>query len=162
MILYTLRLIWLRLSFRRRPPLHFRDVGILPIPVDLEVFAPATTRPSRPKALFVGRADDPRKNIGLLVEGSVDNVPLGGVTSGAGETAGRYGPVASTPSGSDVKITTPPPAGLTGAHRPEASSLARALASSAERAGVAVSNPASGRSSRIRAASVCPSMNCMA
>lgn len=43
------------------------DVGILPIPVDLELFTPAGGRPPRQTALFVGRADDPRKNVALLL-----------------------------------------------------------------------------------------------
>ena len=45
------------------------DVCILPIPVDVQRFAPAPDwPPARPSLVFVGRGDDPRKNIGLLVE----------------------------------------------------------------------------------------------
>jgi glycosyltransferase involved in cell wall biosynthesis len=44
------------------------DVGVLPIPVDLERFTPAADwPPSQPTLLFVGRADDPRKNVQLLL-----------------------------------------------------------------------------------------------
>src|SRR5206468_7421311 len=45
------------------------DVGILPIPIDVERFAPAPGwPPPQPVVVFVGRGDDPRKNIGLLIE----------------------------------------------------------------------------------------------
>jgi glycosyltransferase involved in cell wall biosynthesis len=49
-----------------------RDVGILPIPVDFERFYPALDDEwreafDRPVIAFTGRADDPRKNIGLLL-----------------------------------------------------------------------------------------------
>jgi glycosyltransferase involved in cell wall biosynthesis len=45
------------------------DVGILPIPIDSERFAPAARwPPSKPMIVFVGRSDDPRKNVGLLIE----------------------------------------------------------------------------------------------
>jgi len=44
-----------------------RDVGVLPIPIDLDTFFPGT--PEGPVAVFVGRAWDPRKNVGLLLEG---------------------------------------------------------------------------------------------
>ena len=49
-----------------------RDVGILPIPVDVDQLTPepdATwlNRLASPVVVFVGRADDPRKNIGLLL-----------------------------------------------------------------------------------------------
>jgi phosphatidylinositol alpha-mannosyltransferase len=48
-------------------------VRILPIPVDTERFAPLAddlwlTGLERPVLVFVGRADDPRKNVGLLLE----------------------------------------------------------------------------------------------
>jgi len=45
------------------------DVRILPIPVDVERFAPAPAWPPvEPVIAFVGRGNDPRKNVGLLVE----------------------------------------------------------------------------------------------
>jgi glycosyltransferase involved in cell wall biosynthesis len=49
------------------------DVGLLPIPVDIERFAlepePAwRERLSEPLLVFVGRASDPRKNLGLLLD----------------------------------------------------------------------------------------------
>jgi glycosyltransferase involved in cell wall biosynthesis len=48
------------------------DIGILPIAVDIERFRPATEEAwletlTRPVLLFVGRADDPRKNIAQLL-----------------------------------------------------------------------------------------------
>ena len=48
-------------------------IGILPIPVDTELFQPEPTdrwlaRLERPTVVFVGRADDPRKNSRLLLE----------------------------------------------------------------------------------------------
>lgn len=47
-------------------------VGILPLPVDVEVFAPEQDdvwleRLERPTLAVVGRADDPRRNVGLAV-----------------------------------------------------------------------------------------------
>lgn len=50
-----------------------QSVGLLPIPVDLGGFAPApddTWRElaARPVLVFVGRADDPRKNVPMLLE----------------------------------------------------------------------------------------------
>lgn len=49
------------------------DVGLLPIPVDTQRFAPADDAVWRetlgaPVLTFVGRGDDPRKNVGLLLE----------------------------------------------------------------------------------------------
>ena len=49
-------------------------IGILPIPVDTELFRPEPderwlARLERPTVVFVGRADDPRKNVGLLLDG---------------------------------------------------------------------------------------------
>jgi glycosyltransferase involved in cell wall biosynthesis len=49
------------------------DVGILPIPIDLDHFTPAPDDEWRrtldnPTMIFVGRSDDPRKNVGLLLE----------------------------------------------------------------------------------------------
>ncbi|MEO5575636.1 MAG: glycosyltransferase family 4 protein [Gaiellaceae bacterium] len=48
-------------------------VGILPIPVDTELFHPEPdeqwlARHERPTVVFVGRADDPRKNVRLMLE----------------------------------------------------------------------------------------------
>ena len=48
-------------------------IGILPIAVDTEQFAPAADEEwlaglERPTVVFVGRADDPRKNAGLLLD----------------------------------------------------------------------------------------------
>jgi glycosyltransferase involved in cell wall biosynthesis len=49
------------------------DVGILSIPIDLEHFTPAPDAEWRstlddPTMIFVGRGDDPRKNVALLLE----------------------------------------------------------------------------------------------
>jgi glycosyltransferase involved in cell wall biosynthesis len=48
------------------------EIGVLPIPVDVERFAPEAdeswlARLETPLIGFVGRADDPRKNVGLLL-----------------------------------------------------------------------------------------------
>jgi glycosyltransferase involved in cell wall biosynthesis len=50
-----------------------RDIGILPIPVDVDRFTPASDQVwaaavAARRIVFVGRADDPRKNIGLLLD----------------------------------------------------------------------------------------------
>jgi glycosyltransferase involved in cell wall biosynthesis len=50
-----------------------RDVGILPIPVDPERFRPLDDDAwqaglARPTIVFAGRGDDPRKNVGLLLD----------------------------------------------------------------------------------------------
>ena len=42
--------------------------GSLPIPVDLEIFQPAPRKERENMVVFVGRADDPRKNARLLLE----------------------------------------------------------------------------------------------
>jgi glycosyltransferase involved in cell wall biosynthesis len=52
--------------------LELDRVGVLPLPVDAEEFAPVdepdwTARLERPTILFVGRANDPRKNVDLLL-----------------------------------------------------------------------------------------------
>jgi glycosyltransferase involved in cell wall biosynthesis len=49
------------------------DVGVLPIPIDLEHFSPEPddqwqARLERPDVVFVGRGDDPRKNVRLLLD----------------------------------------------------------------------------------------------
>ena len=43
-------------------------IAILPIPVDTTLFRPASEREGTPVVVFVGRADDPRKNARLLLE----------------------------------------------------------------------------------------------
>lgn len=50
-----------------------REVGVLSIPIDLDAFSPEpddawASRLERPVLVFVGRADDPRKNINLLFD----------------------------------------------------------------------------------------------
>ena len=64
---------WSRASVARAGRLPEEAVGILPIPVDLETFAPASddewrTTLEAPVLAFVGRADDTRKNVGLLID----------------------------------------------------------------------------------------------
>jgi glycosyltransferase involved in cell wall biosynthesis len=44
-----------------------REVDVLPIPVDTDLFTPADELPQEPVAIFVGRAWDPRKNVALLL-----------------------------------------------------------------------------------------------
>ena len=49
------------------------DVGVLPIPIDIEHFVPEPddqwqARLERPTVVFVGRGDDPRKNVRLLLD----------------------------------------------------------------------------------------------
>jgi glycosyltransferase involved in cell wall biosynthesis len=61
-----------RRSVARAGGLDEATVGILPLPVDLERFAPAHDENWRatlaqPVLVFVGRGDDPRKNVGLLL-----------------------------------------------------------------------------------------------
>src|SRR5439155_24139135 len=62
-----------RASIARAGGLSEAEVGILPIPVDLDRFAPASDEEwlrtfERPVLAFVGRADDPRKNVALLLD----------------------------------------------------------------------------------------------
>jgi glycosyltransferase involved in cell wall biosynthesis len=64
---------WSRASVARAGGLDEERVGVLPIPVDLETFAPAPEEEWRatlaaPVLAFVGRADDPRKNVRLLLD----------------------------------------------------------------------------------------------
>ncbi len=64
---------WSRGSVARAGGLAEDDVGILPLPVDLDAFAPASEEEwrrtlERPVLAFVGRADDPRKNVSLLLD----------------------------------------------------------------------------------------------
>jgi glycosyltransferase involved in cell wall biosynthesis len=59
------------------------DVSVLPIPVDTDAFVPAPEAEWRaglaaPRVVFVGRGDDPRKNVALLLDAWRDigrNVP---------------------------------------------------------------------------------------
>src|SRR6185312_7159030 len=60
-------------SVARAGGLAVDDVGILPIPVDLDRFTPAPDQEwqaslERPVLAFVGRADDSRKNAQLLLD----------------------------------------------------------------------------------------------
>jgi len=62
-----------RASLARAGGLAEEEVGILPIPVDLERFTPAPDEEwlrtiDSPVLAFVGRADDPRKNASLLLD----------------------------------------------------------------------------------------------
>ena len=55
------------------PALDGRQIEILPIPVDTQQFTPASEAVweagwEQPTIVFVGRADDPRKNIALLLD----------------------------------------------------------------------------------------------
>jgi len=64
---------WSQRSIAAAAGVDQETVGILPIPVDVEQFHPAPddewrARLERPMAIFVGRADDPRKNVRLLLE----------------------------------------------------------------------------------------------
>jgi hypothetical protein len=59
-----------RAEVARAGGLAEETVGILPIPVDLDRFTPPAEERDleRPLLLFVGRADDPRKNLPLLLD----------------------------------------------------------------------------------------------
>jgi glycosyltransferase involved in cell wall biosynthesis len=64
---------WSRASVARAGRLAEERVGILPIPVDLDEFTPAADAEwlrtlEQPVLAFVGRADDPRKNVSLLLD----------------------------------------------------------------------------------------------
>jgi glycosyltransferase involved in cell wall biosynthesis len=64
---------WSRASVARAGGLAEEEVGILPIPVDLDRFSPASYEQwsrtlERPVLAFVGRAGDPRKNLPLLLD----------------------------------------------------------------------------------------------
>lgn len=66
-----------RTDVARAAGLAENRVGILPIPVDLDRFAPAPEEvwreaAARPVLVFVGRADDPRKNVPMLLEAFAD------------------------------------------------------------------------------------------
>ena len=62
-----------RASVAHAGRLDVGEVGILPLPVDLERFTPAPDEAweatlDAPVLVFVGRANDPRKNVGLLLD----------------------------------------------------------------------------------------------
>jgi glycosyltransferase involved in cell wall biosynthesis len=62
-----------RASVARAGRLDVGEVGILPLPVDLDQFTPAPDEDWQatlddPVLVFVGRANDPRKNVALLVD----------------------------------------------------------------------------------------------
>jgi glycosyltransferase involved in cell wall biosynthesis len=62
-----------RESVARAGGLDEAAVGILPLPVDLDRFTPAPAEEwqatlAAPVVVFVGRANDPRKNVGLLLD----------------------------------------------------------------------------------------------
>jgi len=60
---------WSRASVARAGGLPEEEVGVLPIPVDLDRFSPAAEwPPEEPVLAFVGRADDSRKNVRLLLD----------------------------------------------------------------------------------------------
>lgn len=70
---------WSRTSVARAGGLAEEQVGILPIPVDLDRFTPASDESWRrtldePVLAFVGRADDPRKNVRLLLD-ALESLP---------------------------------------------------------------------------------------
>ncbi len=70
---------WSRTSVARAGGLAEERVGILPIPVDLDSFTPAPDAEwertlDEPVLAFVGRADDPRKNVRLLLE-ALSSIP---------------------------------------------------------------------------------------
>jgi glycosyltransferase involved in cell wall biosynthesis len=58
-----------RASVARAGGLREEDVGILPIPVDLDELSPAPEwQPDQPVLAFLGRAEDTRKNLRLLLD----------------------------------------------------------------------------------------------
>lgn len=62
-----------RLDVARIAGLHPDEVGLIPIPVDVGRYVPLPENEwratqTRPTIVFVGRANDPRKNVGLLLE----------------------------------------------------------------------------------------------
>jgi glycosyltransferase involved in cell wall biosynthesis len=63
-----------RRTLARAAGLSESAISVVPIPIDTEQFVPAPDDEwerglEAPELVFVGRADDPRKNIGLLLEG---------------------------------------------------------------------------------------------
>jgi glycosyltransferase involved in cell wall biosynthesis len=76
-------------------------VGVLPIPVDLDSFRPAEDwQAEQPVLAFVGRADDPRKNVGLLLD-ALPSIPgarvllIGAAPGSVQEGVEATGPVRS-------------------------------------------------------------------
>jgi glycosyltransferase involved in cell wall biosynthesis len=70
---------WSRETLAEAGGLAVEQVGVLPIPVDLDAFTPATEEEWRrtldePVLVFVGRADDPRKNVRLLLD-ALESLP---------------------------------------------------------------------------------------
>jgi glycosyltransferase involved in cell wall biosynthesis len=62
-----------REAVARAADLPLERVGVIPLPVDAATFAPVSQEDyeqglQRPRIVFVGRADDPRKNVKLLLE----------------------------------------------------------------------------------------------
>jgi glycosyltransferase involved in cell wall biosynthesis len=62
-----------RKAVARAADLPLERVAVIPLPVDMDEFAPVSSedyerRLQHPQIVFVGRADDPRKNIRLLFE----------------------------------------------------------------------------------------------
>jgi glycosyltransferase involved in cell wall biosynthesis len=94
---------WSRASVARAGGLPEEKVGILPIPVDVQAFTPSdqwSAAPEQPMLAFVGRADDTRKNVRLLL----DALPLlpkarvlliGSAPSGLPDRVEATGPVPS-------------------------------------------------------------------
>lgn len=67
---------WSRTTVAEAAGVDAATIGILPLPVDLDTFAPEPddrwlARLDRPVLAFVGRADDPRKNARLLLDAAV-------------------------------------------------------------------------------------------
>ena len=95
---------WSRASVARAGGLREEDVGILPIPVDVDAFAPADEwPPAEPLLAFVGRADDTRKNVRLLLD-ALPLIPearallIGSAPAALPERAEATGPVPSVAS----------------------------------------------------------------
>jgi glycosyltransferase involved in cell wall biosynthesis len=94
---------WSRASVARAGGLPEEAVGILPIPVDVDEFSPSDdwhATLEQPVLAFVGRADDTRKNIGLLLD-ALPLVPdarallIGSAPEALPDRAEATGPVAS-------------------------------------------------------------------
>lgn len=96
---------WSRASVARAGRLREEAIGILPIPVDLDAFAPAPDDQWRatleaPVLAFVGRADDTRKNVRLLLD-ALPSIPgarallIGAPPAQVPDRVEATGPVAS-------------------------------------------------------------------
>jgi glycosyltransferase involved in cell wall biosynthesis len=94
---------WSRASVARAGELAEDAVGILPIPVDVDAFKPSeqwSATLEQPLLAFVGRADDTRKNVGLLLE-ALPLIPkasvllIGSAPGGLPEGVKATGPVPS-------------------------------------------------------------------